>query len=71
MDLWNDIPESLKSSISFNIEGGYSQNLEIIKEWVSNSYWAAFLCEDENNLSNTSICLKLVDPKIINHGLSL
>ena len=25
----------------------------------------SFLCEDVNNLSSTSICLKLVDPKII------
>jgi phosphoserine aminotransferase len=37
-------------------------NLDIIKEWVSNSHWASFLCEDEKNLSSTSICLKLVDP---------
>ena len=51
------LPELIKRS---------NKNLEIIKEWVSNSYWAAFLCEYENNLSNTSICLKLVDPRIVN-----
>ena len=41
-------------------------NLNIIKNWISESHWADFLCEDVNNLSSTSICLKLVDPKIIN-----
>ena len=40
-------------------------NLNIIKHWVSTSTWADFLCEDVNNLSSTSICLKLIDPKII------
>ena len=40
-------------------------NLNIIQNWVSDSHWADFLCEDVNNLSSTSICLKLTDPKII------
>ena len=40
-------------------------NLNIIKNWISDCHWADFLCEDFNNLSSTSICLKLVDPKII------
>ena len=39
-------------------------NLNVIKEWVSLSTWADFLCEDLNNLSNTSICLKLIDYKL-------
>ena len=39
-------------------------NLNIIKEWVSSSIWVDFLCEDLNNLSNTSICLKLIDTKL-------
>ncbi len=39
-------------------------NLNIIKDWVSSSTWADFLCEDLNNLSNTSICLKLIDSKL-------
>ena len=42
-----------------------NNNLNIIKNWISDSHWADFLCEDVNNLSSTSICLKLVDPKII------
>ena len=39
-------------------------NLNIIKDWVFSSTWVDFLCEDLNNLSNTSICLKLIDPKL-------
>ena len=39
-------------------------NLSVIKDWVSSSTWANFLCEDLNNLSNTSICLKLIDSKL-------
>ena len=39
-------------------------NLNVIKDWVSSSTWANFLCEDLNNLSNTSICLKLIDSKL-------
>ena len=39
-------------------------NLNIIKDWVFSSSWVDFLCEDLNNLSNTSICLKLIDPKL-------
>ncbi len=39
-------------------------NLNIIKDWVSSSTWVDFLCEDVNNLSNTSICLKLIDTEL-------
>ena len=48
-----------------------NNNLNIIKNWVSDSHWAEFLCEDINNLSCTSICLKLVDPKIINLSIEI
>ena len=44
-------------------------NLNIIKDWVFSSRWADFLCEDLNNLSNTSICLKLIDPVLKNKSL--
>tara|TARA_Y100000588_G_C14187508_1_gene896520 strand:+ start:403 stop:1527 length:1125 start_codon:yes stop_codon:yes gene_type:complete len=39
-----------------------NQNLEIIANWVSRSYWADFLAVEVNTRSNTSICLKIVDP---------
>ncbi len=44
-------------------------NLNIIKDWVFSSSWLDFLCEDLNNLSNTSICLKFIDPKLITQSL--
>ena len=44
-------------------------NLNIIKDWVYSSSWVDFLSEDVNNVSNTSICLKLTDPKLINKSL--
>ena len=44
-------------------------NLNIIKDWISSSTWAEFLCEDHNNLSNTSICLKIRDSKLNNKSI--
>ena len=37
-------------------------NLKTIEDWVARSSWAAFLAEEEAIRSNTSICLKIVDP---------
>jgi phosphoserine aminotransferase len=34
-------------------------NLSAIKDWVSASNWIEFLAEDEETISNTSICLKI------------
>lgn len=39
-------------------------NLNTIKNWVLSSNWVGFLCEYHENLSNTSICLKLIDHKL-------
>ncbi len=36
-------------------------NLAALKKWVDSSEWAAFLAEEEATISNTSICLKIVD----------
>ena len=45
--------------------GGYKNtikraqnNFEVIYDWVKENSWIDFLCEDEVNLSNTSVCLK-------------
>ena len=45
--------------------GGYKatieraqNNFEVIYDWVKKNSWIDFLCEDEDNLSNTSVCLK-------------
>lgn len=37
-------------------------NLKVVEDWVASSSWAAFLAEDAATRSNTSICLKIVDP---------
>ena len=37
-------------------------NLKVIEDWVEQSEWAGFLAEDKSIRSNTSICLKIVDP---------
>ncbi len=44
-------------------------NLNIIKDWVFSSSWVDFLSKDPNNISNTSICLKLIDPKLTKKSL--
>jgi len=37
-------------------------NLAVIEDWVAESDWAGFLAEDKAIRSNTSVCLKVVDP---------
>jgi phosphoserine aminotransferase len=37
-------------------------NLAALTAWVKHSTWAAFLAEDAKTRSNTSVCLKIVDP---------
>jgi phosphoserine aminotransferase len=37
-------------------------NLKALARWVKESGWAAFLAKDEAIRSNTSVCLKIVDP---------
>ena len=37
-------------------------NLAVLMAWVRRSEWAAFLAEDSHLRSNTSVCLKIVDP---------
>ncbi len=43
-------------------------NLSAIAKWVEKSNWAAFLAENPENRSCTSICLKITDPWFV--GLS-
>ncbi len=45
-------------------------NLNIIKDWVLSSNWVDFLCKDLNNLSNTSVCLELIDSKLSTKSLA-
>ena len=55
------------SELTFRSEN----NLNIIKDWVISSNWIDFLSENSNTISSTSICLKLIDPLIINESLEL
>jgi len=40
------------------------ENLGVIAEWVETAGWVGFLCADNANRSNTSVCLKFTDPAI-------
>ena len=39
-------------------------NLNIISNFVDNNDWIEFLAENKNTLSNTSVCLKIIDPRV-------
>jgi phosphoserine aminotransferase len=39
-------------------------NLAVLEDWVERTSWAGFLAEDKASRSNTSVCLKVVDPRI-------
>ena len=48
--------------------GGYKNtikraqnNFEVIYDWVKENSWIDFICEDGDNLSNTSVCLKFCE----------
>jgi phosphoserine aminotransferase len=38
------------------------ENLHVIERWTKNTGWADFLSKDPSTRSNTSVCLKIVDP---------
>jgi phosphoserine aminotransferase len=39
-------------------------NLGVLEKWVAGSTWAGFLAQDKAIRSNTSVCIKIVDPAI-------
>ena len=43
-------------------------NLAVLEAWTQRAPWAAFLAEDPATRSNTSVCLKVIDPRVT--GLS-
>ena len=43
-------------------------NLKVFTDWVDNSGWAEFLAVAPETRSNTSVCLKVVDPDILALG---
>jgi phosphoserine aminotransferase len=44
------------------------ENLGVLEAWTQRTTWAAFLAEDPALRSNTSVCLKVIDPRVA--GLS-
>jgi phosphoserine aminotransferase len=40
------------------------QNAKVMHDWVARTPWVANLAEDASTASNTSVCLKIVDPAI-------
>jgi phosphoserine aminotransferase len=38
------------------------RNLRVLAEWVNRTQWVDFLARDPKTRSNTSVCLKIVDP---------
>ena len=40
------------------------RNLDVLARWVERTAWVAFLASRPEQRSNTSVCLKVVDPKI-------
>ena len=39
-------------------------NLGVLESWVQKTGWVAFLAEDPAIRSNTSVCLKVIDPRV-------
>ena len=39
-------------------------NADIIGDWIEKTAWVDFLADDPSTRSNTSVCLKVVDPRV-------
>ncbi|HET9159813.1 MAG TPA: phosphoserine transaminase [Caulobacteraceae bacterium] len=46
------------------MQGRADANLKVLEDWVAKTAWVDFLAEDKAIRSNTSVCLKVVDPKV-------
>lgn len=44
--------------------GRADANTAVIADWVGKTPWVEFLAEDAQSRSNTSVCIKIVDPKV-------
>ncbi len=45
--------------------GRADANAKAIADWVARTPWVAFLADDPAVRSNTSVCLKIVDPAVL------
>jgi phosphoserine aminotransferase len=46
------------------MQGRADQNLAVLADWVAKTDWVDFLAATPDIRSNTSVCLKVVDPQI-------
>ncbi len=46
------------------LQGRSNANFKVISDWVARTPWVDFLARDEATRSNTSVCLKIVDPEL-------
>jgi phosphoserine aminotransferase len=46
------------------LQGRSNANFKVISNWVARTPWVDFLALDEATRSNTSVCLKIVDPEL-------
>jgi phosphoserine aminotransferase len=46
------------------LKGRANANLAVLDEWVGRTAWVDFLARDPATRSNTSVCLKVVDPRV-------
>ncbi|MGE5501608.1 MAG: phosphoserine transaminase, partial [Ignavibacteriales bacterium] len=46
------------------MQGRANRNLKVLEDWAAKTDWVDFLAQDPAIRSNTSVCLKVVDPKI-------
>ena len=44
--------------------GRAKANLQVLVDWVDSTDWVDFLCQNRANLSNSSVCLKIVAPEV-------
>ena len=44
--------------------GRAQANLQVLVDWVDSTDWVDFLCQTRANLSNSSVCLKIVAPEV-------
>jgi len=57
---WADLAGGLDALVARS-----DANLEVIAQWAARTPWVDFLAEDPATRSNTSVCLKVVDPAIL------
>ena len=60
---WAESIGGLEATISLS-----KANMDVITQWVAKTDWVEFLAEKRKTRSNTSICLKVVEPDFMSMG---